>query len=49
MEELKERLETVADIPRWLNFFGAAIEEGNDVPTAITLADEAYINDFPDE
>ena len=49
MEELKEHLEIVDDVPRWLNFFGSAIEDGNDVPTAITLADEAYINDFPDE
>lgn len=46
---IKERLSEIDDPVRWLGFFATAIEQGNPSASALTLADEAYINDFPPE
>lgn len=46
--EVQERLANVDDPARWLGFFGVAVQR-QPTAVALALADEAYINDFPEE
>lgn len=45
---VRHRLSEVDDPARWLGFFSTAIHFQHPVMTAMAIADEAYINDFPE-